>query len=123
MLLKQEVLESGDESPEKDYFRFVAEEGKAPDFLEQEISGFLDVKLKTRKTTFRRIYSLTSIAASLLIFFTVFYKIRETKIQKQEDNFFLMEQALFQVSETLKTNPQEDMVVLWVDKNVEIIIN
>jgi hypothetical protein len=34
-----------------------------------------------------------------------------------------MEQALFQVSKSIQPEEQEEMLVLWVDDNVEIIIN
>jgi len=34
-----------------------------------------------------------------------------------------MEKALFQVSESIQPDEQEEMLVLWVDDDVEIIIN
>ena len=122
-LLKQEFLKTDEETPEKDYFEYTNAQGNIPENLLDDISLFLDEKLKKRRNNTRRIYSMISIAASLIVFFSIFYDIRITKKQKMEDNFFLMEQALFQVSETLKPENHEDMVVLWIDNNVEIIVN
>ena len=121
--LKQEIGNSDECSPEKDYFGYTAAQGAIPHSLEQDITLFLDKNIREKKLTMRRILSLVSVAASLLIIFSITHWIKETKSRKMEDNFFLMEQALFQVSETLKPEIQEDMVVLWVDNNVEIIIN
>ena len=42
---------------------------------------------------------------------------------QMENDFFVMEQALFQISESIQPDAQEEMLVLWVDDDVEIIIN
>jgi hypothetical protein len=39
-----------------------------------------------------------------------------------ENDFFVMEHALYQISESIQPEEQEEMLVLWVDDNVEIII-
>ena len=123
IILKNEMPLSVENTPEKDYFEFIRTQGSVPGNLEKDLWLHVENRLKKKKTTLRRIYSAVSIAASLIIIFSIYYDIRETKKQKLEDSFFLMEQALYHVSETMKPEKQEDMVVLWVDNNVEIIIN
>ncbi len=121
--LRNEIFGSVEETPEKDYFEFTRAQGNVPENLENDLWLHVEGSLKKKKTTLWRIYSVVSIAASLIIIFSIYFDIRETRKQKMEDSFFLMEQALFNVSETLKPEKQEDMVVLWIDNNVEIIIN
>ena len=71
-----------------------------------------------------KVYSFVSAAAVVLILFTVFLDVKKNKRTQLEDNFFVMEQALFQISESLQPpQEQEEMLVLWVDNDVEIIIN
>jgi hypothetical protein len=122
-LLKREILNSDEETPEKDYFRFTQKESRIPESLEADIFAALNENLKTRKIRIRRLYSLVAVAASLILFFGIYIEFQKTKNQKMADTFFQMEQALFQVSETLKPQKADDMVVLWVDNNVEIIVN
>ena len=121
-LLREEFIIKGQDSPEKDYFLSTKSQSSIPDGLEDNIYEFLTQKLESRKVIRRRIYSIVSFAAVLVVIFSIFHDIRKTKSQKMEDKFFVMEQALFQVSESLKPEKQEDMMVLWVDNNVEIIV-
>ena len=120
--LKDEFMNIGQDSPEKDYFIYTKSQSSIPDDLENNVYEFLTQKLENRKTIRRRIYSIVSFAAVLVVIFSIFNDIRKAKSQKMEDKFFMMEQALFQVSESLKPEKQEDMMVLWVDNNVEIIV-
>ena len=67
---------------------------------------------------------MVSAAAVILILFTFFLDLRNDRRTRMEDDFFVMEQALFQISESLQPpKEQEEMLVLWVDDDVEIIIN
>ena len=45
------------------------------------------------------------------------------KVIRLEKEFYVMEQALSQVSKSIEPQEQEEMIVLWVDNDVEIIIN
>jgi hypothetical protein len=40
-----------------------------------------------------------------------------------ENDFFVLEEALFRISESIQPEEQNEMLVLWVDENVEIIVN
>lgn len=114
-----------DETPvssEKEMFAFYAENGTTPDDLEETL--FAGVQKKTRQKTLRtRIISSFSTAAVVLILLGVYLNFRTRQNAKINNEFLVMEQALFQVSENLQPEPQQDLLVLWVDENVEIIIN
>lgn len=69
------------------------------------------------------IYRISSAAAVLLIALTVFLSYQAQKNAKMENQFFVMEQALYHVSESIQPEEENEMLVLWVDENVEIIIN
>lgn len=121
-LLKEEFLNLKQDYPEKDYFIYTESQSNLPEDLEDKVYNVLTQKLEKRKVIRRRIYSVVSFAAALIVIFSIFHDIRRTKNQKMEDKFFTMEQALFQVSESLKPEMQEDVMILWVDNNVEIIV-
>ena len=121
-MLTEEFLSMDTDSPEKDYFSFLASK-YAPTDLKDQLSDKLDQTLGKRKLIRHRIYTVISFAAVLVVFFSFFHDIRREKEQKLDNNFFIMEKALFQVSESLKPEKQDDLVVLWVDNNVEIIVN
>ena len=98
-------------------------EKNIPVDLEENIFVNLETKVKKRKTIRMRLYSLSSAAAVIIIFLSVYLDFRDTKTTQIENDFFVMEQALFQISESIQPKEQEEMLVLWVDDNVEIIIN
>ena len=111
------------QSSEQDIFGYFESEGEIPEDLEENIFANLDTK-DTRKKSIRiRLLSLSSAAAVILIFLSVFLNFKNTKNAQLENDFFVMEQALFQISESIQPDEQEDMLVLWVDDDVEIIIN
>ena len=98
-------------------------ESKIPIDLEESVFTNIETKNKKRKTIRMRLYSLSSAAAVIILFLSIYLDFRETKNTQLENDFFVMEQALFQVSESIQPDIQEEMLVLWVDDNVEIIIN
>ncbi len=110
-------------SSEQDIFGYFEAENTIPDDLEETIFANLKTNEKRRKTIKMRLYSLSSAAALIAILLTVFINVRNTKNTQIENDFFVMEQALFQISESIQPDVQEDMLVLWVDDDVEIIIN
>ncbi|WP_303923037.1 hypothetical protein [Draconibacterium sediminis] len=122
--LKAAVSESKTKSAEKDIFSFYQHEVKVPEGLEDDLFTGIEKQLVKKKSIRMQLYSVISAAAVVLIVLSVFLDVRNKKQTKLEDQFFVMEQALFQVSESLQPEPEpDDMLVLWVDDDVEIIIN
>ncbi|NQU53451.1 MAG: hypothetical protein HQ522_13030 [Bacteroidetes bacterium] len=117
--LKVLFLEDNDPTPQQDIFGYFGDESNLPLNLEEYIFAKLETKEK-RKTIRMRLYSLSSAAAVIVILLSIYLDFRNTKI---EDDFFVMEQALFQISESIQPDIQEEMFVLWIDDDVEIIIN
>ncbi|MCE4566067.1 hypothetical protein INQ51_17240 [Maribellus sp. CM-23] len=120
--LKQ--LAPGNELPdaEQDMLDFFGQEAVLPDGLEEELMRAVE-KRRTRSFKIRRLTSMGSAAAVILIVLTVFLDVRNKRISKMENDFRMMEQALLQVSESLQPEEQKQMLVLWVDDDVEIVIN
>ena len=122
--LKAAVSESKNESAEKDIFSFYENEAKVPEGLEDDLFAGIEKQTVKKKSIRMQLYSVVSAAAVVLIVLTVFLDARSKKQTRLEDQFFVMERALFQVSESLQPEPEpDDMLVLWVDDDVEIIIN
>ena len=122
--LQATVSESKMKSAEKDIFSFYQNEAKVPKGLEDDLFAGIEKQAVKKKSIRMHLYSLVSAAAVVLIVLTVFLDVRNRKQAKLEDQFFVMEQALFQVSESLQPEPESDeMLILWVDDDVEIIIN
>lgn len=121
--LKTKILSSGLDSVENDIFGYFRHEAGVPDNLEESI--FENIRIKERKNKKRRvwIYSITSAAASVLVILSIFLGIQDDKNQKLENEFFVLEEALFRISESIQPEKQNEMLVLWVDENVEIIVN
>ncbi len=121
--LKEIILQEENQSAEKDVFSYFQKEGSVPDDLEESIFSKMEEKQQKGKTIRIRIYSIISAAAVVLITLSVYLDFRKTRNTELENQFFVMEQALFQVSETIQPEEQEEMIVLWIDNNVEIIVN
>ena len=121
--LKSLVQKDENHTSEQDIFGYFENESNIPIDLEDHIFENLETKEKKRKTIRMRLYGFTSAAAVIFIFLSIYLDFRNTKNIKMENDFFVMEQALFQVSENIQPKEREEMLVLWVDDNVEIIIN
>ena len=122
--LKAAVSESKTKSAEQDIFSFYEKEAVVPEGLEEDLFAGIEKQTGKGKSIRMRLYSVVSAAAVVLIVLTVFLDVRSKKQAQLEDQFFVMEQALFQMSESLQPEPEpDDMLVLWVDDDVEIIIN
>jgi hypothetical protein len=115
--------EEESDSAEQDIFGYFERESKVPADLEDNILANLKNTTKKKKSIRVRLYRITSVAAVILILLTVYLDFRDTRNAKLENDFFVMEQALFQISESIQPKEQEEMLVLWVDDDVEIIIN
>jgi|WetSurMetagenome_2_1015567.scaffolds.fasta_scaffold34205_2 hypothetical protein len=121
--LKEQILTTGEPSPENDAFDFYKKESEIPAGLEENIFNAIEAKQQKRKTIKRRIFSIVSAAAVLILIVGVYLDFREKRQREIENRFIVMEQAFARVSETLQPQESQDMLVLWVDNNVEIIIN
>lgn len=122
-MLKEQVLETESDSAEKDVFGYFNNESFIPDDLEESIFSIIKDKESNRKQIRMQLYRITSAAAVILVIVGVYLGYQNSRNKKLESEFFVMEQALYQVSESLQPDEQEDMMVLWVDNDVEIIIN
>lgn len=120
--LKQLATENELPGAEQDMLDFFGQEAVLPDGLEEELMRAVE-KRRTRSFKIRRLTSMGSAAAVILIVLTVFLDVRNKRISKMENDFRMMEQALLQVSESLQPEEQKQMLVLWVDDDVEIVIN
>lgn len=121
--LKELFQEDENHTSDQDIFGYFEKKSKIPIDLEESVFTNIETKNKKRKTIRMRLYSLSSAAAIIILFLSIYLDFRETKNTQLENDFFVMEQALFQVSESIQPDIQEEMLVLWVDDNVEIIIN
>lgn len=121
--LKAWFTENENDSAEKDMFGYFENESFVPDDLEESL--FSGLTKKNRKTKILKVqfFTIVSAAAAVLIIVSIFLNVQTKKNAKMENNFLVMEKALFQVSESIQPAEQEEMLVLWVDDDVEIIIN
>lgn len=123
ILLRDMIMNDEENTPEKDVFRWYRFKGNVPENLEESLfSGIME---NERKAAHRRIflYRLTSVAAVILLVVGLFIGIREDRYKQMENDFFVMEQALYQISDVIQPEEENEMLILWVDENVEIIIN
>jgi hypothetical protein len=117
--LKAEIQASGEVSQEKDIFSYYSSGTVFPEEMEESIFSKLDEKPAGRSYRMR-IFSLSA-AAGLLLLVTLYTGyLRE---QKTEHHVKTMEQALSLVSGSLQPEEEPEMLVLWIDNNVEVIIN
>ena len=121
--LKAYFQESKNDSAEKDIFGYFQKESFVPGDLETSVFAQLTEHQNKTKIRKIRLYSIISSAAIIAVILSVFLNFQAKEKARIENNFFVMEQALFQVSESIQPVEQEEMLVLWVDDDVEIIIN
>lgn len=121
--LKKSVLNEEMTSAEQDMFGFFEEQAMVPDDLEESVFAGMQEKQSARKVRRMRWYSIASAAAVVLVVLSVYLDFRSNRQMQMEKDFFVMEQALYQVSESLQPEEQEEMMVLWVDNDVQIVVN
>ena len=115
--------EAGDFS-EADIFSFYKAESKVAEGLEADMFAGIETHVTKKNFKRRRLYSAISAAAVVLVVVSVFLNVRSNRKAQMLEDFMVMEQALLQVSESLQPDPEpEEMLVLWVDDDVEIILN
>ena len=104
--LKQLTLKKEAFDAEQDMFSFFNEEAFSPEDLEENLMTAVE-KTKIRSFKIKRLARIGSAAAVILILMTVFLDVRSKRISKMENDFLVMEQALFQVSESLQPEEQK----------------
>lgn len=122
-LLKAHFLDSANDSAEKDMFGYFQKESFVPADLKDSVFSALTEFQNKSKIRKIRLYSILSAAAVVAVIMSVYLNFQAKEKARIENNFFVMEQALFQVSKSIQPVEQDEMIVLWVDNDVEIIIN
>lgn len=122
-LLRENMAEDEEDSAEKVMFSYFSAMAKVPENLENDLFDVVTKKQVKTKTLKMQIYRIVSVAAVFALIVSVYLGIRSAENKKTEREFAMMEKALFQVSESIQPQEQEEMIVLWVDDEVEIIIN
>lgn len=121
--LKSVVLSEKNDISEKDIFQYYKSESSFPKDLENQIF-YRIAESDTKKKIYKiKWFSFASAAATVLILLTIYLGFKKMRNAKIENDFFVMEQALLQVSQSIQPDEQEEMFILWVDDDVEIIIN
>ena len=119
-----ELLASDErQDADREMFAFFENEAAVPDDLEESVMAKVLQKQEQRKVRRMRWYSFSSAAAVVLVLLSVYIDFRKEQKIEMENQFFVMEQALYQMSSSLQPEKQQEMLVLWVDKDVEIIVN
>lgn len=121
--LRESVAGEDGDSPEKEMFSYFRAMAKAPENLENDLFEGMTQTQTKRKMLKMQIFRFASVAAVFAVVVSIFLGIRSAENKKTEREFAMMEKALFQVSESIQPQEQEEMIVLWVDDEVEIIIN
>ncbi len=121
--LKNHFQNTENESAEKDMFGYFQNESFVPANLEASVFNALTEHVNKTKVRRIRLFRIFSAAAVIVVILSVYLNFRANEKARIENNFLVMEQALFHVSESIQPVEQEEMLVLWVDNDVEIIIN
>ncbi len=122
-ILRENIAEENEDSAEKEMFSYFNTMAKVPENLENDLFEVVTATQIKKKTQKMQIYRIVSVAAVFAVVVSIFLGIRSAENKKTEREFAMMEKALFQVSESIQPQEQEEMIVLWVDDEVEIIIN
>ena len=118
--LKKELLLAEENLPEKDIFSFYSSASGIPEETENFIFG--GIEEKARKRNLRKMITLFASAAAVFLMVILYSGYLDQ--QKTRKNLAVMEQALSVISKGIQPPGEEpDMLVLWVDNNVEVIIN
>lgn len=124
--LRNNIQGTNDFAEENDVFAYFKEEAFVPENLENEIfDNIIGVDNKRRKIRFRYL-RVASVAAVVLVFFTIFLLKPQNVTEKQltvDEKFFVLEQALNQVSYSLQPEEDSDLLVIFQDDNFEIVMN
>lgn len=117
--LKAELLASGETIPENDIFSYYSSGSALPEEMEESIFSRIEEKPTGRRLRMR-IFSLSAAAGLLLLVSLYTGYLHE---QNTKNTIKTMEHALSLVSGSLQPEENPEMLVLWIDNNVEVIIN
>ncbi len=125
--LREELQGSDDFAEEKDVFTYFREEAFVPQNLENTIFNQITAREPGRKKIIRMyVIRAVSVAAMVVLFISIFLlrpgKVTPLKLS-QDEQFAVLEQALSQVSYCLQPSEDDDLVVVFQDKNFEIVMN
>ncbi|HPF50466.1 MAG TPA: hypothetical protein PK335_02770 [Draconibacterium sp.] len=122
--LRKLLVEDSSLEAEADMFLFFESEGNIPGDLEESLMKSLERRRQSSgRIRHLRRYSIASAAAIIILILSIYIDSRYQRKVKMENDFFVMENALFQVSQSLQPEEQKEMMILWVDEDVEVIIN
>lgn len=120
----KELLGADEQSgADQDIFAYFENEATVPNDLEESLFAGVQDKQNRHKVRKMRWYSISSAAAMILVILAVYLDFRKQQQRELESQFLVMEQALYQMSSSLQPEEKKDMLVLWVDNDVEIIVN
>jgi hypothetical protein len=117
--LKTEILASEETLPEMDIFSYYSSGTILPEDIEDSLFSGIKEKPGGKRIRFK-VFSLSA-AACILVLVTLFTGY--LRQQKTEHKINTIEQALTLVSGSLQPEEEPEMFVLWIDNNVEVIIN
>ena len=100
--LKAQFINEENDSAEKDIFGYFQKGSFVPVDLEASIFSKLSENQNKTKIRKIRLFSIGSAAAAIAIILSVYLNFRANEKARIENNFFVMEQALFQISESIQ---------------------
>lgn len=106
-------------------FGFYKQEAIVPDGLEEQLfAGIEDQEHKSRFLRSRWL-KYSSIAAAVVVASVFWFSHRSANSVRMTDDerFAIMEQALMQVSNGLQPQSEQDLLVLYQDDQLEIVVN
>lgn len=122
-LLEAIFTDSEIDSAEKDMFTYFQSESKVPGNLEESVYLGLSGKINKPRKFKILLIGISSAAAAIFFLLNIYLNHQAEQKAEMESSFLALEKALFQVSESIQPEEQQEMMVLWVDNDVEIIIN
>lgn len=126
-LLKKEIRQGEDLfTEEKDIFEYFGEESFVPKNLEAQIFDNIQIKNNQPRIIRMAWFRYSSIAAAVCLFASIFWftmKSQPTGEMSEEQQFAILEQALFEVSSSVNPAQNDDLLVLFQDENLEIVMN
>lgn len=124
--LKTHKCEEYNNLNERILFAYFKHNSKVPDDLEELLfSGIQQREQDKKRLRSKRIALWSTAAAVLVLFFSVFslQKTENTGLPlSEEEQFALLEQALGQVSYSLQPSEDDDLVVVFQDDDIEMIM-
>ncbi len=125
-LLKDEVKQQDDfQAEEKDIFEYFDQASVVPENLEEQMFNHIQRRKKQPKVFRMAWVRYTSIAAAVCLFASVMWVTLNKSTSSQlteEQQFAILEQALMQASNVVQPAQNDEMLVLFQDENLEIVM-